>query len=295
MKQNVAILVLSAIALGGLLSCANPTVAPVPPASTTASNPQTLIKAGSGSSTANILRILKTAYETTTKPDQITLLEPAQSDGIIAGVKQGLVDVGFMAKVLAPKEQDGTFEYRELAHDALLVATHPSVTGVKNLTTADLKAIYSGSVTNWQQLGGPNQAIVLLDRPEDESAKKLLRKHYLGQDLPNARYAVLLRKEGELIQTMQSTPYSIGAFSLAYAIFHKVPVNQLSLNDVAPSPDTLKTGQYPMVRTISLVWRKNPPEATQSFVNYIFSQPGTRVLEAAGFAVITTSTNSNSK
>jgi phosphate transport system substrate-binding protein len=287
MKSNLLLYTLGAIALINLSSCS--TTAPSPssaPEKTAASSAQSSIKAGSSSSTVDFLQTLKAAYATTAPSSAITLLEPGQSETIVAGIKQGIVDVGAISKALKPEDNDGTLESREVAHDALLVATHSSVTGVTNLTTENLKAIYSGSITNWKELGGPDADIVLLDRPEDESAKRLLRKHYLGDALKNAPNAVVLRKEGELIQTLQSTPYSIGAFSLAHAISHKLPVNRLKLNDIEPTPANLKTGKYPMSRTISVIWGKKSSEATQSLIRYIFSQPGTEVLEQSGFAAV---------
>ncbi|MBI4784011.1 MAG: substrate-binding domain-containing protein [Oscillatoriophycideae cyanobacterium NC_groundwater_1537_Pr4_S-0.65um_50_18] len=280
------------IALTSLSSCSSSSstsTASVETETTVQGNAQDSIKTGGSSSTVDFLNTLETAYAATANSTPTTLLEPSQSENIIAGIKQKLVDVGAISKTLNPKDNDGTLEFRVVAKDALLVATHHSVSGVTNLTTTDLQAIYSGTLSNWQQLGGPDAEIVVLDRPEDESAKRLLRQYYLGADLPNAANAVVLRKEGELIETLQSTPYSIGAFSLAYAFSHRLPVNHLKLNGVAPTSATLTTGQYPMKRTIGVVWHKDATEATQAFISYIFSPAGTDALERAGFAPISPS------
>ncbi|WP_414566338.1 MULTISPECIES: substrate-binding domain-containing protein [unclassified Anabaena] len=288
MKKCLFIFAFSAIALLGLPSCStNPNSTAVTNITTPDSNSQTAIKVGGSSSTVNFWQTLKQAYESTNKNQQLILLEPGQSENTIAGIKQGLVDVGAISKTLKPEENDGTLEFFQVVKDALLVATHPSVTQVNNLTTQDLQGIYSGSITNWQQLGGPDASIVVLDRPEDESAKRLLRQHYLGKDLPNSPNAVVMRKEGELIQTLQSTPHSIGAFSLAYAVSHNLQVNRLSLNGIESTPENLKAGNYPMVRTIGIVWSKQPSQTTKSFVDYILSQPASIVLEQAGFASVT--------
>jgi phosphate transport system substrate-binding protein len=177
-------------------------------------------------------------------------------------------------------------ESREVAHDGLVVATNTSVTGITNLTTENLKAIYSGSITNWKALGGPDAEIVVLDRPEDESAKRLLRKHYLGDELQNSPTAIVLRKEGELIQAVQTTPNSIGAFSLAHAISQKLPVNRMSLNGIEPTPETIKAKQYPMLRSIVLIWHKDPSPATQEFMKHIFSAPGREILDKSGFVAV---------
>lgn len=291
MKQNLVILALSAIALLGLPSCmttSSSVPAPTAP-QTVATSTQASIKVGGSSSTLGLIKVLQTHYEATAKNVKITQLEPGQSENIIDGIKQRVVDLGAISKALKPEENDGSLESREVANDAILVATHPSVTGVKNLTTEDIKGIYSGSITNWKQLGGTKAKIVLPDRPEDESAKRLLRKHYLGKDLKSSPEAVVLRKEGELIQAIQSTPYSIGAFSLAHAISNKLPVNRLSLNGVEPTRENVKAGKYPMLRTISIVWHKNPSEATQELIQYISSPPGINAMEQSGFISVTPS------
>jgi phosphate transport system substrate-binding protein len=242
------------------------------------------IKVGGSTSTVGLLTLLETNYSLSHKNVKITQLKPGQSESIVEGIKLGVVDVGTISKAALKKETHSSMlNSREIVQDLLLVATHPSVTGVKNLTTKNLQDVYSGNVSNWQQLGGPNAKIVLLDRPDDESAKQILRKYYLGKDLKNSPRAVVFRKEGELIQTIQSTPYSIGAFSLAYAISHQLPVNRLSLNGVAPTPANFKAKKYPMVREIAIVWHKNASATTQNFIQYISSPPAISAIERAGF------------
>jgi phosphate transport system substrate-binding protein len=288
MKRNLLTLALSAIAILGLTSCTTTTSSvPTTTATTNVATPaQTSIKVGGSSSALGLIQMLETNYGATAKNVKITQLAPGQSENIIDGIKQRVVDLGAISKTLKP-EENGSLESREVAHDALVIATHPSVTGVKNLTTENIKAIYSGSITNWKQLGGTDAKIVLLDRPEDESAKRLLRQHYLGKDLKNSPEAVVFRKEGELIQAIQGTPYSIGTFSLAHAVSHKLPVNRLTLNGVEPTPENVKAGKYPMVRTISIVWHKNPTEATQGLIQYISSPSAINAMEESGFISIT--------
>jgi phosphate transport system substrate-binding protein len=247
------------------------------------------MKIGGSSSTVGLLTLLETNYSAKNKNVKITQLKPGQSESIIEGIKLKVVDVGTIAKSPKVAKNDSILNTREIVHDLLLVATHPSVSGVKNLTTKNLQDVYSGNVSNWQQLGGPNAKIVLLDRPDDESAKQLLRKYYLGKDLKNSPQAVVFRKEGELIQAIQSTPYSIGAFSLAHAVSHQLPVNRLSLNGFAPTAANLNTEKYPMVRHLTVVWHKDPSAATQAFIQYIFSPPALSAMEQAGFIPVSES------
>jgi phosphate transport system substrate-binding protein len=295
MKRNLVILVLGAATLVGLPSCTvqtsfSKTSATADPASSTQASTQTIIRIGGSTSTVNLLNLLERNFTSTVQDVGITQLEPGQSESILEGIRLRVVDLGAISKsALKVGKNDKDLESREIAQDLLTVATHPTVIGVKNLTTADLKGIYSGTITNWQELGGPDAKIVLLDRPDDESAKQILRKYYLGADLPNSPEAVVFRKEGELIQAVQVTPYSIGAFSLAYATMHQLPVQRLSLNGIAPKRENFEAGRYPMVRTIAIVWHKQPSEVTQRLVQYISSPAASRVMEEAGFIPVISS------
>jgi phosphate transport system substrate-binding protein len=246
---------------------------------------QATIKLASSSSTAAVLNILAEAYQTKNPSVKIEFISNSQSAGAIGVLENNIADIAGISHKLKPEEDNGRVQYRSLAKDALMVATHNSVTGVTNLTTEQLKAIYAGRMTNWTELGGPDEEIIVLDRPEDESAKKLLRQHYLGTE-PTTTQAVILNREGELIESLQSTPYSIGAFSLAYSLIEQLPVNRLSLNGIAPSEETLTSDRYQMVRPISLVWQKTPSAVTQSFIEFIFSEEGAKVLRENHFAPV---------
>ncbi len=144
------------------------------------------IKIVGSSSTYQATKILAKAYENKTVNVKFTFLPKSQSSSGIAGVRKGLVDIGTVSRTLKPEEDDSSVVYREFVKDALVVGIHPSVKGVRNLQTYQLKAIYSGRVTNWQDVGGSKGKIVVLDRPEDESGKRLLREYYLGKELKNA-------------------------------------------------------------------------------------------------------------
>lgn len=250
-----------------------------------ATQAKNVIKVGGSSSTTNLLKVLSADYKTHAPDTEVQILDPGQSENTIAGVKQKIINIAAIAKKPSPEENDGTLNFQELALDGILVATHSTVTGITNLTTEQLKGIYSGQIDNWKDLGGPDAPIVLLDRPEDESAKRLLRKHYLGPDLKNTSTTIVLRKEGELIQALQNTPYSIGAFSLSYAIAHKLPVNHLSLDGIAPTLKNIKANQYTMVRTIGLVCHKEASEATKRMVQHLTSPAAGQTIEAEGYVI----------
>lgn len=279
MKRNILFTVaLGMTALLGLPSCI--------PNKTTQAEIKTKqeIKIAGSSSTYRVMKILADGYMSQNQNVKVTFLPKSQSGSGIAAVQEGLADIASVSRKLNPKEKYSPVIYKEIAKDGLVVATHPNVKGVNNLTTSQLKAIYSGAVINWQELGGQNAEIVLLDRPEDESAKRLLRQYYLGKELKNAPKAAIMRHEPDLINALQNTPNSIGAFSLGYSISNKLPVNHLSLNNVEATPENIKSDKYKMVREIGIVGEENPSAATQAFLDFALSEKGNQLLDNFGYA-----------
>ena len=278
MKSRIFATILIAISTTYLYSCTARTENPTEDVAR-----QEEVKLIGSSSTYPALKGLAKAYQEESKTAEVTFLPKSQSESAIVAVKKGIVDLGSVSKKLEQEEESEAIKYQELAKDALIVATHPSVEGVTDLETEELKGIYSGEITNWQEVGGPDQEIIVVDRPEDESGKRLLREYYLGQELENAPEAVIMRHEGELITAVKDTPYSIGAFSLANAITNDLPVNRLSLNGVEPTADNVEAGEYEMVRHIGLVYNSEPSSETQNFLDFMFSEAGAEELRQKGF------------
>ncbi|KST66594.1 substrate-binding domain-containing protein [Mastigocoleus testarum] len=278
MKNNILLsITLGIISLFGTNSCSSGNI------TKSEVQAQQEIKIVGSSSTYQAAKILATAYENKTGNVKLTFLPKSQSSSGIAGVKKGFVDIGTVSRTLKPEEDDTSVVYREFVQDALVVGIHPSVEGVRNLQTSQLKAIYSGRVTKWQDLGGSKGKIVVLDRPEDESGKRLLREYYLGKELQNAPEAVIMRHEPELVNALNNTPYSIGTFSLAYALSNKLSVKRLSLNNIEATTQNVLAGKYKMVRKLGIVYSKKPTPKTQGFVDFIFSEQGQEVLRRSGF------------
>lgn len=117
------------------------------------SQTQPTVKIGGSSSTVPIVKLLAQAYQSQNKTAKIEFVSLSQSEGAIAAQKNGIVDIASSSHKLKPEEDNSKIQYRELAKDLLIVATHKSVEGVTNVTTAQLKLIYAGKITNWKELG----------------------------------------------------------------------------------------------------------------------------------------------
>jgi phosphate transport system substrate-binding protein len=252
---------------------------------TTPENPDTIISIGGSSETYPALELLSDAYKAENKNIKFKFYPPSQSRGGIESVKQNLIDVGGVSRVIAADEAGTQLNYLPIVETPLVAVVHNSVTNVTNLSADQLKAIYKGDLNNWQQLGGPDAEIILLDFTEEENEKQVLRQVYLGKDLKITPQAVVFSEDDELMDTLGNTPFSVAVLPDEDEM-EELPVKALSIDGVAPSSNTLQAGTYKLKMLMGVVSsKKNKPEV-QSFLEFATGPKGHQVLAAAGLVAV---------
>lgn len=236
----------------------------------------------SGSGTAlPLVRILTDQYA---DPDvQFVYLPGLHSGGGIRGVANGELEIGTVSRELAPDEAELDLEYIKLADDGLVMAVHPSVT-IDNLSSEQVSSIYRGEHSNWNELGGPDLPIVILDRNEDESAKIILREYVLGPDLQISDKAVNLFYEPDMVEGLLQTEGAIGYFSLGLGISANIPVRYLKLDGVTASVETIKDGSYTMVRPLGIVLKRPVEGELGEFAQWVVGDEARSLAVERGFA-----------
>ncbi|MGK7926334.1 MAG: substrate-binding domain-containing protein [Spirulina sp.] len=236
------------------------------------------IKIGGSAETYEILEELGEKYQEKSPEVELKFFPNSQTSGGIQGVKDSIIDIGAVGRPPTSEEQSDTFKYHALAQNALVIVTHPSVSNVQDLTTEQLQGIYRGEIKNWQDLGGENAPIVLIDIPEDESEKQLLREHYLGEDLAIAEEAILLTDEAQALEAIATTEYSIGALPLSDDL-EELSLNILSLDGIEPTRENLESGRYKMAQTLGVVFASDLESPTRDFVDFVLSEEGQEIIE----------------
>lgn len=216
------------------------------------------------------------------EPDiEVVFLPASHSKGGVAGTVEEKYDIGAVSRELSPDERAKSLQYLHFAVDGLVFVTNRSVS-IRNLTTEQIRAIFAGTTTNWSQLGGPDAKIAVIDRPEHTSAKISLRRTFLvGMHVTNE--AVVVERPWQVTDSVQLIPNSIGYTSLGEIISNDPPVNIISVNGVEPIPANVQTGQYKFFRTLGLVIGPQPKIGTMRFLNFIFSETGSRILRNSGY------------
>lgn len=235
---------------------------------------------GSGTCTP-LLRLLTGSYSGT--DIEWRFLPGLHSGGGITGVANGELEIGAVSRDLKPEEEALGLKYTKISDDGIVIAVHPTVT-IGGLTTQQVRDIYAGVHDNWQELGGPDLPIVILDRNEDESAKMILRQYVLGEELTIAADAASLFYEVDMVRGVESTAGAIGYFSLGYGVSKDTQVKFVELDGVPPTVANINNGSYQVVRPLGVVTAPDAGPEIDAFLKWVTSDTAVALLESNGYA-----------
>jgi phosphate transport system substrate-binding protein len=142
-------------------------------------------------------------------PYNINLMEGMATDVVIEGLYNRTLDLVFLYRRPKPDEEIAFFE---LVQTNVVIVTHEDV-GVDNLTSEEITDIFSGEITNWSQVGGQNQEIILFVLPEFDSITEALRAGALGER-PFSESVHIFSNETDVMLSAISIPGGIGYASI---------------------------------------------------------------------------------
>lgn len=208
-------------------------------------------------------------------------LEP-QFTGSSAGVEavtNGTADIGDVSRALTDEEKAAGLVENIVALDGIAVVTDTANTAT-NLTTQQLKDIYTGKITNWSEVGGADQNIVVIGRESGSGTRDAFEEILDIAD--QCQLAQTLNETGAVAAAVQSTPGAIGYISLD-ALNDKVKA--LQLDGVAPSEETVKDGSYTLQRPFVMATKGEISEQSaqiQAVFEFINSDAGQEVISSVG-------------
>ena len=151
---------------------------------------------------------------------------------------------------------------------------------VRSLSTLELKAIYSGEISNWQKLGGPDLPIAVISRDFNSGTHEVWNQKVM-HDVPVKTAQPLMSSNHAVITQVQNNPAAIGYISLAYLDSRVKP---LAVNGVMGSMGNIKNGHYLLSRPLFLFTNQWPKGQLQAFIDYVLDpHQGQRQIERTGY------------
>lgn len=165
-----------------------------------------------------------------------------------------------------------------IANDGISVIVHKQ-NKVKNISLAQLKAIYTGKIKNWKELGGASLPIVVISRDVASGTFEVFNEKALNSEKVDGS-AQLLASNNAVVTAVGDTPGAIGYTGLGYV---NETVNVLSVNSIMPSEQTVKDGSYPLARKLYMYTNGRAKGAAASYLSFIQSPAGQEIVEKQGF------------
>ena len=140
--------------------------------------------------------------------------------------------------------------------------------GVKNLSPEQLSDIFTGKITNWRQVGGKNQSIIVINRSRGSGTRSTFEDLILkGKDAVNSQEQ---DSNGTVKKIVNSTPGTISYISFPYA--NDQNIQKISINHVQPENKNIPTNKWPLWSYEHMYTKGKPNKATAAFIKYVLSE-----------------------
>ena len=216
-------------------------------------------------------------------PDVSITIDAGGSGEGLKQVSEGTVDIG-NSDVAAEDKLDETAAKELVDHQVCVVTMAPIVNkdvaeaGVKSLTKEQLISIFTGKTTNWKDVGGPDEDIVLVTRPESSGTRATFQKYALDGNEEASNTSMETDDSGVLLTNVKSTNGAIGYVALSY-LTGDAGVETVAIDDVEPTLENTYSGKYPVWTFEHMYTKGEPNEVTKAFLEY-----GTQ-MEKLGYGV----------
>ncbi|MHB8895470.1 MAG: phosphate ABC transporter substrate-binding protein [Candidatus Geothermincolia bacterium] len=201
----------------------------------------------------------------------------------ITQLEQGVVDLGNSSRDLNPGEGGGKLVDFKVAFDVITLVVNPSMP-IDNLSDAQVRAIFTGKVTNWKAMGGPDKEIVVVVRDQASGTREMFDKKALGATSDKQVFcvpsAIESASNGVVREIVSTTKNAIGYISIGYV---NKRLKAISFNGVPPTKEDAASGRYTMARYLHMFTKGQPKGALKGYIDFVLSEKFQREIIATEY------------
>ncbi|NLI54323.1 MAG: phosphate ABC transporter substrate-binding protein [Clostridiales bacterium] len=219
-------------------------------------------------------------------PDCSVVVNGGGSGEGLKQVADNAVDIG-NSDVFAAEKLDAAVAATLTDHKVCTIAMAPVVNkslGIDSLTTEQLIGIFTATITNWSEVGGPDLDILLVTRPSSSGTRALFKTWALNGTEEASNQALETDDSGTLMETVQNNPGAIGYVALSYLVNNDA-VQAVAINGVAPTLENMYNGTYLVWGYEHMYTNGDGSAAAQAFIDYMMGDEFAMNIEAMGYGV----------
>ena len=303
MKKKIVAMTLSAVMAIGLLAGCSQTAETSAPATTSGSESENTAAEDTTAASDSLSGTITAAGSSALKPladdaaeafyelhpDVVITIDAGGSGEGLTQVSDGTVDIG-NSDVEASEKLDEAQAAELVDHQVCVITmaaiVNPDVAeaGVTDLSKEELIGIFTGEITNWSEVGGPDEDIVLVTRPTSSGTRATFQKYALDGNEEASNASMETDDSGVLLQNVRDTKGAIGYVALSYLV-DDPGVATVAIDGVEPTLENTYNGTYPVWTFDHMYTKGEPNEVVGAFLDYIMSDEyGTR-MEELGYGV----------
>lgn len=200
----------------------------------------------------------------------------------IEDVRTGANDIGMVSRSL--KEDEQTLQVFTIAQDGIALLLHQS-NPVSELSPQQIVDLYTGKINNWQQVGGDDMPITVLNKTPNHATLGLFTEYF---DLTPAAIQSdqLVGDNEDMLKTVRETPSAIGYVSIGaaeYQIVHGLPLKLLPLEGVPATIENVSSGDFPLARPLNLITQTTPRGLQKDFIDFALSPDVENIIKRQAF------------
>jgi phosphate transport system substrate-binding protein len=249
----------------------------------TAAPAQTTLKIDGSTGAMPLVAALAKVYEAQTAGLKIEIGNGLGTKARIEALNAGSIDLAVASHGLKIDELvNAGMTVDAIARTPVVLGVNASVP-VTNLSQAQICAIYSGALTNWNAAGGPDLTIVARTRPDSEVDAEVARDG-IGclKTLKMPEAVKVMQRGGDMAKELAATAGAIGMTTTTVVEQSGDKIKALSLDGLAPTEANVTAGKYRLIREVFLVAKGNASPATKAFLAFVKSADGAKVIKTNG-------------
>lgn len=285
----LSIVILSALLLGACsTAAAEPTAAPAAEEAAPAEEAAEETLSGqiqiAGSTTVQPLAETLAESFMDANPDVVIEIQGGGSSVGVTSAGDGTVDIGSASREIKSNEMETypDLNVYTIAYDGIAIVVNPDV-DLPTLSIEQVRGIFSGEITNFSEVGGPDAEIVVVSREEGSGTRAAFEELVMNYkdaegnavETPITETALLQQSNGQVSTIVSTTPNTVGFLSFGYL---SDAVKGVAIDNVEPTVANVKNGSYSIYRPLNLLTNGEAQGLVKAFIDYILSDAGQEIV-----------------
>jgi phosphate transport system substrate-binding protein len=180
--------------------------------------------------------------------------------------------IGLVSRIVKPEEIPERRAIAVALDGVAIIVSKPNP--INSITSAQVVQVFDGEIITWPTGAIAGRNILAVSREEGSGTRDAFEAMVMKRQRVT-RTAVVMPSEGGVVDFVAKHPEAIGYVSMGAVAGE---VHALSVDNIAPSPRTVETLQYPFVRTLAFIVPTKPDGAMQEFLDFVLGYDGQSII-----------------